>query len=204
MRYNPAKKEVSVILPQNVLVWTENTERLHTVTAWILLARVGENPRNAEVIRDHWIVRAVARKTVGDGSKVAMPMSRYSPAAYTLTANGYLPELRMILGPDISGTSSAMSSLEDEYAELLLDYCRYYEICKNDLIAKILFYSVKNPKESQLRLFLAAAVSSGLQEKLRLRTEREIAVPEIGYAQVNESFRKFVQQRLISFFTPVS
>jgi len=164
LRYIRSPREVRVIVPEDALLWAENPEYLHKITAWMILARIGEPPSNAPLIQNHWIVRAIARKTMGEAEKISMPMAEYAPCSRTLTANGYLPELRMVFSSVADERSSVLSRMSDEYAELLYNYCRSCGLIQNRIVQKIITYTIKNPDAKQFPLFLSAGISAGLNK----------------------------------------
>ena len=213
-----SRQEIRITLPVSITSWQNDPQQLHQLTSWMILARLGYPPEQQDKIKNHWIVRAISRKTAGEASRIDMPLSRYSPAAYALTARGILPELKQVIASCNNQLfdSAELVTLADEYAELLYDACSTNGFLPHGFASKILMYTLQYPTTDQLFLFLASASQSGARDiyKKYLSTPGVISLPayktednlsrQDQYDIMNLWFRDFLQKRLINYFTPAA
>ena len=194
------RKEMLLSVPGNLDLWTTlDPEKLYTVTAWMIFARLGSVSRDASELRNHWIVHAIARKAMEGTSFNSRVIFKADPAIYALTAQGFFPTLRQSVSCFHFSQFKHLAAAADEYAFQLLEICASEFSGDKKFFEQILLQTLASPHQDQARLLLACFRRSG-GDKILLKQAELLSTPVQGKTLPENYLSTLSEEKLETLF----
>ncbi|MBR2428259.1 MAG: hypothetical protein IKB16_16105 [Lentisphaeria bacterium] len=181
---NRMTNQLHIFYPANFYEWHNDPVSMRRLAAWVFLAKLGQDPLLENQICGHWIIRAAARKTMQTLNRPFVPFVQEYPITYVLAANGIFPDKNLPVNNDPPGTPDSLRQLNDEYAEMLLDFIEKAGLFrnKNNLAAHLLLSALN-------------------EQSIDLLTE--LPADTLG-ADPMSWFKQNMAKKLLVFYAPVS
>ena len=155
-----------ITIPHDYAKIEPDIRSVTTLTAWLLLANLGFDPKHADKIHDSWYVTGLARKALSEMVRSTTPFSGYYPAAYTCSANGILPTLRQLTAVPLKTSDSAPRLIYEEYSELLIELCSRNRLFREGFLAEIILRTLEKPDADGFQLFAETAGTAILKRNM--------------------------------------
>lgn len=219
------KREIRIVVPREFDFWRDDRKMHVSLMALMIQAQLGvdfksgkqekgkpEKRTPAEILQNHWIVRALARKALEDPLFRIHPFFRVFPGAWALSAAGFFPPVRDVMNPSpLPDYESPAALLESEYAELLFDACSAAGFFRGKQAETLLRLALTAPDEDPFEAFLKLA-SGALKKPVPAYSTggwKRSAVsaspgpgPDFSAEDCDIWFRKRLSAMLLHYFTP--